>query len=98
MRLQGTDSVKEQQKKNLVKVTEDVKKLQKVCDKVGFYFDDSGPLQCFIIRMALDTSFFDKYQLKAVWRSWPSPYSFSHRSPQLGIVPKKSIIVQAPAL
>ncbi len=48
-------------------IIEDVNKLKKVCDNVGFYFDELNlPLKCLIIRMSLDTSFLEKYTAKQV--------------------------------
>jgi len=42
-------------------IIEDVKKLKKVCDNVGFYFDSGSFPDCYVVRMVLDTSFLEKY-------------------------------------
>jgi len=48
----------------LDEIIEDVKKLQKVCDNYGFYYDEEHPERCFVVRMALDTSFLEKFTAK----------------------------------
>jgi len=54
------------QAENLVKLSEEMAELKKLCSNAGCYFDSVNASQSFVVRMALDTSFMDKYQLKSV--------------------------------
>lgn len=46
-------------------ILEDIKELKKVCDRVGFYYDEHvSPFQCLIVRIPLEVSFLEKKTAK----------------------------------
>lgn len=63
---QMQSQAEKRQAENLTKLSEEMAELRKVCAGAGCFYDATNPAQCFVVRMPLDTSFMDKYQLKAV--------------------------------